>query len=260
MPLCCPTSNSPANVRPRVPTRKLAPSPKQILIFMHPLLHQKMPKLSDLNRGLVAQYYFSDNYGWTEIASRVEGATPDGTRKLCSRLELDHPNASPHQLVDFAAQKKPQNNTQRIAPVSKKSIVIRDAIRGPYHLQPQIKAVHRVWNRMRKKKVKKSLKELGNQQAYNILLSKEHCATNPHNQKSISRKRKLEKATLDILNLPDQKQYCNGILPHQNQHTLLICCDETLIGFGGSIHMKTSAPMEIIKYTDKRKAVFKRHQ
>ena len=248
------------NVRPRVPTRKLVSSPQYTHIFINPLLHQNMPKLNDLKRGLVAQYHFIDKYGWIDIASRVKGATPDGARKLCNRLELDHPNASPQQLVDFAAQKKPRGNTQRVAPGSKESIAIRDAIRGPYDLQPQVEAVNRVWNHMRKKEVREPLKELGNRQAYNILLSKEHCAADPHDQRPISRKRKLEKTALDILDLSDRKRYCNEIQSHRSQYTLLICCDETPIGFGGSIHAKASAPVGVVKYTDKRKPVFKKHQ
>lgn len=91
-------------------------------------------------------------------------------------------------------------------------------------------------------------------------MSKEHCSKDFVDQRPLPRKKEIEKTAFEILDLSDRKRYIKQILDLRCQNVLLICCDETPIGFGGSIHHSSHAPPGVVVHNEKRNPIFKKHQ
>lgn len=75
--------------------------------------------------------------------------------------------------------------------------------------------------------------DLDPRQVRNIAVSHAHRMADPEGQRPITRKRALEKTSLDRPNLDDRRRYCDYLLSLPDS-AILINCDLTTIDFGGS--------------------------
>ena len=215
-----------------------------------------MPQLNQKDRFLTAHYRFIDRLSCPSIATKINGANPDQVRRFCARLKTRHPNASPHELVDIAGQKKKRGDRTRVQPGSNASLKIREVLRGTHAVQGQTEAANYALHQMRRNDAREPLKELSNKQVHNICMDEAHCKQDLVDSRPLPRKRALEKPSLDKLDLPDRERYINELLRLLSQNTLLICTDETPITFGGSQHRRVTAPRGVAVYTGMTKPYF----
>lgn len=184
------------------------------------------------------------NKSFRQLAREIPGITAGGASHLEKRFRLRYPDLDAEHLLIEAGRSQREGvvgRRPRIAAGSAASLSIRRAIRSRYAFISQPEAANRTLSHSRLYDFNTPLKPLDPCQVHNIAVSKPHCMADPVDQRPITRKRAIEKTSLDRLNLDDRRRYCDYLLSLPAS-AILINCDETPIDYGGSAHAHVSAP------------------
>lgn len=212
-------------------------------------------------RGAILQYRCVDSLTYDQIATRIEGVTANGARKLCTRARKRANTDNPSILRQHAQSAARTGRPRRVQPGSPTSTRIQQSIRGPNKWENPVEAANRVHKIARQKSDRTPLKPLAINQVNRILRLQDHYDSDTLDKRPINRNRSIVKKALSNKDYTAREAYIERILGLCNADTVLICMDETPIHFGGdSTKQHVSIPAGAREYNEVKDNTFSRMQ